>query len=65
MVDEDGILTLVYRLVQALDSAGVRYCHWKSNVALARAARGDSDLDLLVDRVGIAAFLETLLPVRL
>ena len=60
MVDEDRILTLVYRLVQALDSAGVLYCHWKSNVALARAARGDSDLDLLVDRANIPAFLETL-----
>lgn len=39
MVDEDRILTLVYRLVQALDSAGVLYCHWKSNVALARGPR--------------------------
>jgi thymidylate kinase len=60
MVDDDKMLTLVYRLVQALDSAGVRYCHWKSNIALARAARGDSDLDLLVDRVDSRAFLETL-----
>lgn len=46
----DGPLTLVTRLSQALAAEGVAWCHWKSNDALDRAARGDSDLDLLVSR---------------
>jgi thymidylate kinase len=33
-----------------LNLEGVRYCHWKSNVRLAQALRGQTDLDLLVDR---------------
>ncbi len=37
-------------LVEALNAAGVAYCHWKSNDRLARAIHGDEDLDLLVSR---------------
>jgi len=40
----------------ALDGAGVRYCHWKSNRNLASALRGDTDLDLLVHRGDAARF---------
>ena len=43
-------LALVTSLRQALDAEGIAYCHWKSNDALDRAVRGDSDLDLLVSR---------------
>lgn len=43
-------LALVTRLCEALAAEGIEYCHWKSNDALERAARGDSDLDLLVRR---------------
>lgn len=43
-------LDLVSRLCEALAAEGIVYCHWKSNDALDRAVRGDSDLDLLVRR---------------
>jgi len=42
-------LATVTRLFFALNEAGVRYCHWKSNVRLAEALNGRTDLDLLVD----------------
>jgi thymidylate kinase len=43
-------LDLVRRLCQALSTQAVDYCHWKSNEALDRSARAESDLDLLVSR---------------
>ena len=42
-------LEAVTRLFFALNEAGVRYCHWKSNVRLDEALNGRTDLDLLVD----------------
>jgi len=41
---------LVRRLLLLLGAQGVDYCHWKSNNALDRSARGDNDLDLLIAR---------------
>jgi thymidylate kinase len=41
---------LVAALAERLNHAGVRYCHWKSNMSLASALAGKEDLDLLVDR---------------
>jgi hypothetical protein len=46
----DPGLELVRRLCQTLSTKGVDYCHWKSNEALDRSARAESDLDLLVSR---------------
>jgi thymidylate kinase len=43
-------------LIDTLNRAGVRYCHWKSNARLADALRGESDLDLLVARADAARF---------
>lgn len=37
-------------LFRALNEAGIRYCHWKSNVRLEKALQGETDLDLLVER---------------
>ena len=48
-------------LLEALDDAGIRYCHWKSNVRLVESLSGDGDLDLLVDRQDAAAFTAVLL----
>ncbi len=48
-VDAD-VLGLIASLCGALDAEGVRYCHWKSNEAIARSASGENDLDLLVSR---------------
>jgi thymidylate kinase len=46
----EGALDLIATLCRSLDAEGVRYCHWKSNEAIARSARGLNDLDLLVSR---------------
>jgi thymidylate kinase len=43
-------LELVSTLCRALEEAGIRYCHWKSNESLDRSASGENDLDLLVLR---------------
>jgi thymidylate kinase len=43
-------------LSQALDAAGIRYCHWKSNRKIDEALRGETDLDLLVARRDAARF---------
>ena len=37
-------------LFRALDAAGARYVHWKSNEHLAPALAGETDLDVLFDR---------------
>jgi thymidylate kinase len=55
-----GTLDLVRRLCEALAVEGVRYCHWKSNEALDRSARGENDLDLLVNRLDAQPFVQIL-----
>jgi len=51
---------LIATLCRALDAEGVRYCHWKSNEAIARSATGENDLDLLVSRSDAERFEEIL-----
>lgn len=41
-------LTLVRRLANGFRDAGVDFCHWKSNEAIALSEAGINDLDLLV-----------------
>ena len=53
---DSSTLKLVQQLCQALDTQGVSYCHWKSNAALDRSARGENDLDLLVSRPDVEQF---------
>ncbi len=43
-------LELITSLCIELESAGIIYCHWKSNAFLDRSASGENDLDLLIDR---------------
>ncbi|MBD2355857.1 hypothetical protein H6G41_14730 [Tolypothrix sp. FACHB-123] len=57
---EQSTLKLVAQLCQALENAGINYCHWKSNNALDRSANGKNDLDLLVGREDIQKFTEIL-----
>jgi thymidylate kinase len=52
--------TLVQDLLRALAARDVSYCQWKSTIDLDRAARGESDLDLLVSRSDQPAVLEIL-----
>jgi thymidylate kinase len=47
---------LVRELCEALETEGVRYCHWKSNAFLDRSRTAENDLDLLVDRADGALF---------
>lgn len=56
----DQALPVVATLFAQLNDAGIRYCHWKSTHGLARAMRGDTDLDLLVDRVDSQRFKDLL-----
>src|SRR5688500_2680094 len=51
-------LALVTKLCATLTTAGVDYCHWKSNEAIERSASGDNDLDLLVRREHMGRFTE-------
>lgn len=45
----EGALPAALALFAELNQAAIRYCHWKSNVRLAEALAGRTDLDLLVD----------------
>ena len=53
-------LNLVQELCSALAETDVDYCHWKSNIALERSLRGETDLDLLVRRSDVQGFVEVL-----
>ncbi|MFA9432465.1 hypothetical protein [Egicoccus sp. AB-alg2] len=57
---EHQALALVAELAAGLRDAGVRYCHWKSNEAIARSLSGDNDLDLLVAPEDAGRFLAVL-----
>lgn len=52
--------TLVECLVATFNQEGIVYSHWKSNMALAAAAAGQMDLDLLVDRQSLPRALAIL-----
>ena len=50
------MLATVSSLFERLDEAGVRYCHWMSNWALAETLDGKTDLDLLVSREDASSY---------
>jgi thymidylate kinase len=50
------MLEIVRKLFERLNSEGIDYCHWKSNVLLADALLARTDLDLLVSRRHIGRF---------
>lgn len=50
------MLSKVCALVTELDQQQIRYCHWKSNLALAEALAGQTDIDLLVHRQDATTF---------
>src|SRR5690349_12189423 len=49
-----------FELFQALNESGIRYCLWKSNIRQPEGMRGETDLDLLVDREHMTAFRQIL-----
>ena len=44
------MLYLSNLLFKHLNNSNIKYCHWKSNEHLLAGLRGDTDLDILVDR---------------
>jgi thymidylate kinase len=52
----NNMLTSIRRLVEELNANGIRYCHWKSNMALAKSLAGQTDIDLLVHREDAGPF---------
>lgn len=53
-------LELIADFFRALANADIRYVHWKSNDRLDEALRGETDLDLLIDRRDVGAFESTI-----
>lgn len=51
----------VERLIAELHEAEVRYCHWKSNLALSQSLAGQSDIDVLVQREDAPRFRQILM----
>jgi thymidylate kinase len=43
-------MTKIQEFIKELNTNGVRYCHWKSNLSLSKSLSGQSDVDLLVHR---------------
>jgi hypothetical protein len=53
---EKSLLTKINILIETLNKSGIRYCHWKSNLALAKSLSGQTDVDLLVQRKDATLF---------
>lgn len=51
-------------LIERLNDAGIRYCHWKSNWALPETLMGGTDIDLLIDRQDARRFRKILAKLR-
>ncbi|HMN29543.1 MAG TPA: hypothetical protein PKE45_15440, partial [Caldilineaceae bacterium] len=52
--------TLIDCLIDRFNRQGIVYCHWKSNMELAKATAGQLDLDLLVERKSLLPAQTTL-----
>ncbi|HKZ80703.1 MAG TPA: hypothetical protein VJ124_20680 [Pyrinomonadaceae bacterium] len=50
------MLISIHKLIEELNANGIRYCHWKSNLSLAKALAGQTDIDLLVHRKDASLF---------
>jgi len=49
-------MTKIQKFIEELNTNGVRYCHWKSNLSLSKSLAGQSDVDLLVHREDAGLF---------
>jgi thymidylate kinase len=54
------VLPKIRDLIERMNDAGVRYCHWKSNWNLPSTLEGQTDLDLLVHRRDARRFRDIL-----
>jgi thymidylate kinase len=46
----------IEKLVEELNTKGIRYCHWKSNFSLSKSLSAQTDIDLLVQREDSSQF---------
>jgi thymidylate kinase len=49
-------LKKIDELFKSLQGNNIRYCHWKSNLALDKSLLGQTDIDLLIDRKSAGIF---------
>lgn len=58
----EAVLTqpLIRTLIDQFNQAGVSYCHWKSNIDLAKSVEGELDIDLLISVLSLARATEIL-----
>ena len=49
-------MTKIQNFIEELNTNGVRYCHWKSNLSLSKSLSGQSDVDLLIHREDAGLF---------
>jgi thymidylate kinase len=49
-------MTKIEKLIEELNTSRIRYCHWKSNLALSQSLSGKTDIDLLIHREDSARF---------
>ncbi len=54
------MLTKIQKLIEELNTTGVRYCHWKSNLSLSQSLAGRTDIDLLIHRKDADSFRSTM-----
>ena len=50
------MLIKIRELIDRLNDSAIKYCHWKSNAALAESLAGETDIDLLVRRQDASRF---------
>ncbi len=50
------MVTIIRKLIEALNASGIRYCHWKSNFLLSESLSGQRDIDLLIHRSDANSF---------
>lgn len=58
------MIPTIKTLLERMDEAGIRACHWKSNWALAVTMEGATDIDLLIHRQDAQRFRDLLAELR-
>jgi thymidylate kinase len=53
--------SLIQILIDRFNQKGVSYCHWKSNIDLAKTLEGELDIDLLVSNNSLAHAIDILM----
>jgi thymidylate kinase len=53
--------SLIQALINRFNQEGILYCHWKSNIDLAKTLEGELDIDLLVSNDSLAQATEILM----